>query len=264
MRAEDRVAEMLARCGSAAAVMPPTQLYNEGWMLRLALDWYARQPMSEAPLAFSLGARWYSEALLPSVFFATKRGDSRAEGWTNADGVVGHFQLRPGGRGDIELISGASQLVIVEAKLRSGLSAGVKNAPAYNQAARNVACLCHLVERSGREVTADWRLGFYVLAPQSRIDEGIFGSLLSLEGPAGIKAVVAERVKTFAPALDQWHEKHFLRILTRVRIHEISWESILENIRHVDPEAASELALFYQQCLQHNRLTTGAGADATS
>ena len=147
-------------------------------MLRLVLDWFSGQPPSEHDLSFESGSRWYSEALLPSRFFATKRGDSRAEGWTNADAVVGHFQLRSGGRGDIELVAPAKQLVIVEAKLGSGLSAGVKNAPTFNQAARNVACLCHLVERGAFALSEGIKLGFFVVAPQSRINEGLFGPLL--------------------------------------------------------------------------------------
>ncbi len=34
----------------------------------------------------------------------------------------------------------------------SNLSAGVKNAPEYNQAARNVACMAEVISRSGLQV----------------------------------------------------------------------------------------------------------------
>jgi hypothetical protein len=239
--------------------MPPTQLYNEGWMLRLVLDWFSEQSESEHDLGFQPGSRWYSEALLPSKFFATKRGDSRAEGWTNADGIVGHFRLRSGGRGDIELTPSARQLLVIEAKLGSGLSSGVKNAPSYNQAARNVACLCHVIERSALTITDDWHLGFFVLAPLSRIDEGVFGDFLNLEGPSGIKAVVADRVKTFKPALDRWHAEHFLGVLSRIRIQALSWESVVAHIQLRDPARGSELLAFYAQCLTHNRIAAPSG-----
>jgi hypothetical protein len=248
-----RVAELLGRCGTTGAVMPPTQLYNEGWMLRLVLDWFAGAPASAHELTIARGGRWYSEALLPSTFFATKRGDPRAEGWTNADAVIGHFQLCSGGRGDIELTPEARQLVIVEAKLGSGLSTGVKNAPSFNQAARSVACLCHLVERSKQAITNDWRLGFYVLAPQSKIEDGVFEQFLDLEGPSGIKAVVEARVATFAPDLDRWHADHFLKVLSNIKIRALSWESVLAHIRAVDAVRGNELAEFYQLCLIHNR-----------
>jgi len=41
----------------------------------------------------------------------------------------------------IELLPGARQLTVIEAKMASGLSAGTKHAPNFNQAARNVAAL---------------------------------------------------------------------------------------------------------------------------
>jgi hypothetical protein len=259
MGAESRVARLLSRCGTENTVMPPTQLYNEGWMLRLVLDWFSEQSESEHDLGFQPGSRWYSEALLPSKFFAKKRGDSRAEGWTNADGIVGHFQLRSGGRGDIELTPSARQMLVIEAKLGSGLSSGVKNAPTYNQAARNVACLCHVIECSGLTITDDWRLGFYILAPVSRINEGAFGQFLDLEGQSGIKAVVAERVKCFTPELDRWHAEHFLGVLSRIRIQSLSWESVIAHIQLRDPARGSELLAFYAKCLIHNRIAAPSG-----
>src|ERR671913_2269173 len=98
----EQIARLLMRCGQSGAVLPPTALYNEGWMLRLVLDWASRHPSSIPELAFDDGSRWYSEALLPSRFKPRRRGDTSAEGFTHADGVIGHFRVRSG-RGDIEL-----------------------------------------------------------------------------------------------------------------------------------------------------------------
>lgn len=72
--------------------MPPTHLYNEGWMLRLVLDWLDRHRDLEHPLALHEGARWYSEALLPSRFLRDEHGDPLAESHTHADGLIGHFE----------------------------------------------------------------------------------------------------------------------------------------------------------------------------
>src|SRR3954471_17890060 len=101
-----RAAELLARCGQPNAVLPPTELFNEGWMLRLVLDWAASHPSALGPLTFEDGSTWYSEALLGSRFRPRKRGDPSGEGFTHADGIIGHFRLRPSGRGDIELLPG--------------------------------------------------------------------------------------------------------------------------------------------------------------
>lgn len=140
----ERIAELLSMSVGPGRVFPPTELYNEGWMLRLVLDWFSRTPDCNYELRFLDGSGWYSEALLPSAFLSRKRGDVLAESWTHADGVVGHFSIGENGAGDLSLKDGATQFVVVEAKMFSKLSAGVTNARYFNQAARNVACIAEI------------------------------------------------------------------------------------------------------------------------
>src|SRR5258708_2380729 len=102
MNAIENVTTMLARCGTPAGVMP-----------RLVLKGASHHPPSTEPLSFLDGSRWYSEALLPSRFRPRHRGDEAGEGYTHADGVIGHFRLR-GTRGDIELLKDARQLTVIE------------------------------------------------------------------------------------------------------------------------------------------------------
>jgi len=139
MNALDRVTQLLAECGSGSAHIPATALYNEGWMLRLILDWCSTHPTAIEHFIFLPGSRWYSEALLPSRFVG--RGN-RGEGFTHADAVIGQFDFRTGGRGDITLAPNAKQFSVVEAKMGSLLSPGISNARTYNQAARVVATHC--------------------------------------------------------------------------------------------------------------------------
>jgi hypothetical protein len=113
-----RVVELLGRCGSQASVLPPTELYSEGWLLRLVLDSCDRNRNVAHALSFLPGARWYSEALLPSRFLPQRRGDERAESFTHADGIIGHFSIAPGERGEASLLPQARQFVVVEAKLK--------------------------------------------------------------------------------------------------------------------------------------------------
>src|SRR4051812_48197891 len=128
-----RLVDLYLACGTDRAIMPPTSLYNEGWMLRLVLDWFSRQPESSHPLSFLHDSRWYSEALLSTQFRPRSRGDVLAESWTHADGVIGHFTIAEG-RGDVRLQRDARQLVVVEAKMFSGLSRGTKRALTFDQA----------------------------------------------------------------------------------------------------------------------------------
>src|SRR5262249_51109438 len=150
---------------------PATIFYNEGWLLRLVLDWLAREDLTGHPLGFAAAARWFSEALLPSQFLARVRGDQLAEGWTHADGIIGHVTIESGALANAALAKDASQLIVTEAKLFSPLSAGVTHARAFDQAARNVACIAEMLCRAGQQPARFSTLGFFVLAPTEQIVE---------------------------------------------------------------------------------------------
>src|SRR5436305_14280637 len=80
----ERIKTMLEACEAGRPTFPPTVLFNENWLLRIVLDWFAghggdRYPMSPLP-----GARWFSEAWLPSAFLPRYRGDRLAESRTHA------------------------------------------------------------------------------------------------------------------------------------------------------------------------------------
>lgn len=242
-----RVGELLGRCKSKASVLPPTELYNEGWMLRLILDWFDRNRDMPHFLAFLPNARWYSEALLPSHFPPQRRGDPLAESFTHADGVIGHFEIKPGERGEAKLLPDARQFLVIEAKLGSSLSAGTKNAPEYDQAARNVACIAQMV--SVRLIPAEQIdcLGFYVIAPQHQIDSGVFRDMVTKES---ISRKVAERVAQYNGERDEWLAKTFRPVLERIQLGLVSWESIIDSLP-ANPEK-SDLRDFYKLCLDFN------------
>ena len=219
-------------------------------MLRLVLDWAASHPTSIAPLRFEEGSTWYSEALLGSRFRPRTRGDSSGEGFTHADGVIGHFRLRPGGRGDIELLPGARQLTVIEAKMASGLSAGTTHAPAFNQAARNVACIAHLLTTSGASSATVTNFGFVLIAPAARIAEGAFALL----DKVSIARAVEDRAKSFDSDAVEWSGKTFAPILDRCKVTAIAWEDVLAQITAIEPIAGERFLEFYSQCLRFNPL----------
>ena len=244
-----RIAELMARCGSGDTVMPPTELYNEGWMLRLVLDWFERHREVASPLRFETGARWYSEALLPSQFLAQHRGDRRAESFTHADGVIGHFEIQPGERGAASLRPDASQFVVCEAKLGSALSPRTTNSADFDQAARNVACMAHMIGAAGTPVAQYRKLAFYVIAPDSQIKAGVFGQLVTKDS---IRAKVATRIQPYDGTMDEWYRTVCEPVLAKVDLALVSWESILEAMGD-DTEAAA-LREFYTGCLRFNPL----------
>lgn len=247
----ERISAMLANCANAGRVIPPTDLYNEGWMLRLALDWLGENRDIPHDLAFAAGSAWYSEALLPSAFLARYRGDKLAESWTHADGVIGHFSIGENGIGDLSVTEGVSQLLVTEAKMFSKLSSGVKNARYFDQAARNVACIAEVLGRANVDPLTVRSLGFFVVAPQSRIDESIFDRQMDLEG---MREVVGRRVAEYGDDEKQsWYENTFIPVIDAATIRCISWEEILNLVSQSDSQFAVELADFYSRCLEFNR-----------
>ena len=143
-------------------------------MLRLVLDWFSENRDVEHPLSMDAASRWYSEAILTSAFLPRHRGDKYAEGFTHADGAIGHFEIGTAGQADLKLLPDATIFKITEAKMFSGLSKGTTRAPTYNQAARNVACIAETLRLARRTPSDMQAIGFFVVAPERQIDGGVF------------------------------------------------------------------------------------------
>jgi hypothetical protein len=245
----DRIRVLLESCSSEAPLFPPTLLYNEGWLLRLVLDWFSRQNIPDHPLNFQKNARWFSETLLPSAFLARHRGDPLAENWTHADGVVGHFTIGKQGKADLSLQSDATQFLVLEAKMFSGLSSGVTNAKYYDQVARNVACVAEVFHRANMTPNPSIQIGFYVLAPKSQIEQGRFSREIKR---SSIQQKVERRIQAYDGKKDEWYAEWFQPVFQQVDIHVLSWEDIISTIEEHEPETAKSYRDFYEQCIKFN------------
>lgn len=249
----DRIATILRTFDSATPVLPATQLYNEGWMLRLALDWYSSNEAREVPLRFLKGSRWFSEALLPSHFRPRNREDRTAESWTHADGVIGHFTCSGAGGARLFLTPDAKQFVVTEAKLNSPLSGGTKNAPGFDQAARNVACIAEVLFEAKRRPRDVERIAFFVVAPVETVSAGVFAPLIE---KASIEQKVRLRVASYSPRDTAWLEEWFLPTLERIELGTLTWEGVSQDIASQDPDYGSAYAVFYAKCRAANRVAT--------
>ena len=252
----NQITNMLRTCDRERGVLPPTEVYNESWMLRLILDWFSRQASSDHQLSFEKGARWYSEILLPSQFLPRFQTDPQAESYTHADGVIGHFTIGREGKGDIDLLPDATQLVVVEAKIFSKLSKGVKNFKSYDQAARTVACMAETLSIGKRQINDFSRLGFYVIAPEKQLRfEPIFQTFLQKDS---IRIKVRKRIKAYSDPADaetknRWLETWFLPALERIDIQCLTWEEIIAHIQSNDRRNGDALSEFYEKCLVLNQ-----------
>ena len=147
------------------------------------------------------------------------------------------------------LLPDATQLVVTEAKLNSPLSGGTRNAPTYDQAARNVACIAELLSRADCRPADMHSLAFLVLAPQEHIKDGDIPEKLDKHS---IERAVRTRAQAFSPDLDAWLEGWFIPALQAMTITPISWEQLLQDIASHDPLTAEPMTAFYEKCLKYN------------
>ena len=246
----DRVRAMLEACEGGNPWFPPSTLFGEHWLTRVVIDWFERHGGDRYPMSPGEGARWFSEAWLPSAFLPRYRGDALGESRTHADAAIGHFRIGDPGTSGLTLAGDARQFVLVEAKLFNRLSSGAKNAPFFDQAARSVACMAEVLRRSEREPSKVDDLAFLILAPQARIDDGVFARD---SAPEAIRSKVRRRVEQYNGDRDTWLADWFEPTLDRIDVRCLAWEEVLETIAFHDPASGQAIDSFYGKCLHFNR-----------
>jgi len=73
---------------------PPTDIFKEGWMLRILLETHVRESIC-LPVPKYTDADWFSEAQLHTPFRERYQGDTLFEKRTHCDGIIGHYQIQP-------------------------------------------------------------------------------------------------------------------------------------------------------------------------
>ncbi|MBI4331800.1 MAG: hypothetical protein HY673_11015 [Chloroflexi bacterium] len=247
----ERIQAMLQSC----TAFPPTDLYNETWLLRLILDWFSRNKVDAYPLSFAADARWFAEAELRSAFLhPPTSGAGLAEGWSHSDGAIGHFEIGKFHKFDLSLREDAVQLVVLEGKMFAPLTRGVRHAPYFDQAARTVGCIAETLAHSKRQPAQMSHLGFYILAPRKRVEEG---DLTGHMKPSSIRDKVQRRVKEYVEAGDPskqiWYVDWFEPTLDRLKLGVLTWEEVIGKMEQLDALGAGSIRDFYKKCLFHNR-----------
>ena len=229
----------------------PTELYNESWMLRLVLHWFSKDEnkgkhFNDIPISMDSNSSWFSEGRLGTVF--------QDEKYTRADGIYGNIIIGDNGYSDIKLVSGCNQFVITEAKMFSTFSHKITKFSNYNQAARNIVCMCHIVNKLKQEIDD---IAFYTLLPQSQIDsESTFKEFTKEDH---IKKTVEERIEKYKNGnqnyenLLLWYKNVFIPFLSKIKIELISWERIIEVIYSTDPDYGEMLKDYYTKCIIYNQ-----------
>ncbi len=251
--ATQRIGAMMQSCATKSPVFPPTTIYNEGWLLRLVLDWFSTHPIEGHPLSVTENGRWFSEVLLPTTFTGSGKAARLAETSTHADAVVGHFDVGNKGKADLSLRPDAKHLVVLEAKMFNGLSPGVTNAKYFDQAARTIACIAEVLRCANRPHSDLSHLCFYVLAPQVQIARSVFEKAMSR---SSIGRKVKRRVSEYDGKKDKWYNDWFQPTLQQIEVGTLSWEEIIRTIGEHDSLSAGSIQWFYLQCIGFSELVS--------
>jgi hypothetical protein len=262
----DELLDLLKKAGDGKH-FPRTLLYKEGWMLRLILS-YLSKGCEFDPLTFCMNSTWYSEAQLSTPFRKRTKIELQAEfkdelnprdelfeNNTHADGVIGQFHFRKFTKTGLELEKNATQFIVLEAKIFSGLTPYVTNADFYDQASRNVACIAETLKLSGVMPNFLKSAGFYVVAPEER--RYLFSEYLEKEH---IISTVTKRIEQYENknryndlvVLKDWYDDWFHPLLDNscFKVGFLSWEEIINELQGIDTES---LQSFYDLTKKYNQ-----------
>ena len=160
--------------------------------------------------------------------------------------MIGHILIGEQAKADLVLDSGATQFVVIEAKINALLSPGIRHAPDFDQAARSVACMTEVLHQAAITPKEMDMLAFVVLAPETAIEAGKFSREMDL---AGMRGKIQARVDVYEGHLDDWYQAWAEPTLAAISLHLVSWE---QAIRGLKPEASTSLKRFYDLCLTFN------------
>lgn len=226
----NHILDILSKAGEDDSNIRPTELYNEGWLLRLTLSAAQAGQLHQREFELFADSTWFCEALLPTQFKAKRGGDNLAETRTHADAAVGHIKVGSKGKADLTLQKDPTQLCIFEAKMYSRLAPGTTNFQDYNQAARNVACIAELISTQQAHVSAFQHLAFYVLTPADASTNHETHEYLKKNR---IEEAVRRRVEAYRgrddyEAKNTWFEECFMPTLKRIEIALLHWEHVVQ------------------------------------
>jgi hypothetical protein len=114
--------------------------------------------------------------------------------------------------------------------------------------------MAETLRRAGRPLDSYRSLGFYVMAPQSQIDAGVFASQMTKES---IRRAISQRVGMYdlvlrERELNHWFDQWVLPFVDRLSLECIAWESVVSSAQQEDPIFGVDLGRFYTLCIKFN------------
>jgi len=243
-----------------------TEFFNETWMLRLVLKWFDdnRDMVSlNYPLKMLPNSHWFSEGLMGAENQVGENGTRI--GTTQADGIIGDFEIKGGTKGKIEIQDGCKQFVVIESKMGSDFSKGTKNAPRYNQVVRSIACICGLYGIDKVD-----NIGFYAIIPKSKYEKKT-EYLKDIFDRKNIERIIMDHTPPENRKDDEWSDITTKLIIDKgMKLRILFWEEIIKEIGDIEERIkknkskekrksikrgfSDELNNYYTKCKKHNNV----------
>ena len=239
------IIDIIKNTNTSASNLNPTVIYNEGWMTRLFVYYSIKEKLTVNNIDFSKLSNWCSEAVITGPFKPRRKGDNLGEGLTHADMTLGDFNVNFEENGEVNLQEDAEIFGIIEAKMGSNLTKGIKNAPNYNQASRNLACIANETLD-----TASCKIFFGVVAPEKKIIDHKLEYQVNKEF---MLSQIRERFEMYP--IEFRTEKRMDSIISKAKeadVWVISYEEWLTRFSNI--EIINELSDFYKQAKKWNNI----------
>ncbi len=221
-----------------------TEFYNEGWMLKLALSKMLEfdEDKFKGDLSIirkALANGWASEGRLSPAF--------TNEHSTHADAILGNIEISSKTKWRVEPQKKNGLFVVIEAKLGSALSPGVKSDKKFDQASRTLACMATAMLKAKFEGEAH----FFVIMPERDKRFSVLDKLLNKEKGECFKGKASR---------EETNEKHKLKLenrnqieefkncVERITCHLLDWGKISDQLND------HALTTFYTEALSANGL----------
>ena len=214
----------------------PTVIFNEGWMIRLLVYQSIKEKLIINDfINFGKIKNWSSEGLISSPFIKVEKNKERH---THADMALGDFSIDYKSSGEIHVSKSATTFGIIEAKMGSNLSKGTTNAPNYNQASRNLACIANNV------VSKTCKTFFALVAPNKKIKQYKFEVQTE-------KSLIIKQIKLRFERSDLHIDNDLIERAKQCFIKVFSYE---DWINMLSKDSRPFIETFYFNCLKWNRI----------
>ncbi|WP_298327427.1 hypothetical protein [uncultured Dokdonia sp.] len=238
----DAISEIIKTMNNTSSSVNPTAIYNEGWMTRMLMYYSVKEKLNFKGIDFT-NKGWTSEALISSPFVSAK---SNREGYTHPDIAIGDFKIDYSVSGKLD-IKDANEFGIIEAKMKSPLSRGTKNAKDFNQASRNVACIAH-------NTTEECNTFFYIVLPESKRNhkkrDGT--TIIDLVNRDTIRKQITERIKSHNNTNQDQLDDNLIERAKQCKVDVFTYEEWIKAFN--DIKIKEELNEFYNNCKIHNKI----------